>query len=121
MKIEFEDRVWQIDLMDIDMVQGETIGAYTGLSVMAWYKSLLDTDSLTWLKSVRCLYWLIRAQNDDPADLETVNFAPLQLFAAFSAARVAETQPGAAEADPTNSAASSAAAAPPAADRKSVV
>lgn len=102
MKIEFEGRTWQLELEDVDMVQGEKIAAYTGLSLLAWYKSLLDTDSVAWTKSVRCLYWLIRDQNSEPIPLETANFAPLRLFAAFGEAIAAEKTPDAgAEPDPT--------------------
>lgn len=114
MKIDFEDRVWQFELGDIDVNQGEAIGAYTGLSVMAWYKSLLDPDSLQWLKSARCLYWLIREQNDDPVPLETANFAPLKLFIAFGEALKAGN--GDVEPDPTNSGGDAGAATPPAAE-----
>lgn len=99
MKIEFEGKTWQLELDEVDMLQGETIGAYTGLSIMAWYKSLFDTDALAWNKSARCLYWLMREQNGEPLPLETLNFAPVKLFEALG---VALSDTPAAEAAPEN-------------------
>ena len=101
MKLDFEGRVWQLEPLDVDMTQGEAIAAYTGLSLTAWYKSLLDTDSVAWGKSIRCLYWLMREQNGDPVPLESANFAPLKLFAAFGDALAADQPAQEAEPDPT--------------------
>jgi hypothetical protein len=101
LKIEFEGRTWQLDLDEVDMAQGETIAAYTGLSIMAWYKSLLDTDAVAWNKSARCLYWLMRQQNGEPVPLETANFAPIRLFTAFGEGLAADSPAAEAEEDPT--------------------
>ena len=86
MKIDFEGRMWQVDLMKVSMEQGLAIQAYTGLTPLGWEKSLADPEGPAWLKSMRCLYWLMRAQNGEDVPLETVNFAVLELFTAFAAA-----------------------------------
>ena len=112
MKIDFEGVTWQVELLDVDMNQGDVIAGYTGLSLTGWYKSLLDTDSLVWGKSVRCLYWLMRWQNPQhgpPGPIGELNFAPLKLFAALGEALGDEEGTAAAEEDPTQSAAAPAA------------
>jgi len=100
MKIDFEGRAWQFEMDEVTVKQGEVIAAYTGLSLSAWYRSLLDPDSLGWLKSMQCLYWLIREQNGEGIPLESADFAPLKLMAAFNDAAGAETS-AEAEEDPT--------------------
>jgi len=102
-KIECEGLTWQFDPMAADMNQGDVICAYTGLSLMAWYKSVLEPDAPAWNKSVRCLYWLMREQNPQhgPAGpVESVNFAPIRLFEAFAEALPKDSEPQAEE-DPT--------------------
>jgi hypothetical protein len=93
-KIDFEGATWKVEFLDADMIQADAIAAYTGLSLMGWYRSLLDTDGAAWNKSVRCLYWLMLAQNPQNGEFVplngTLNFKPLQLFAAFSDAMAAE-------------------------------
>lgn len=101
MKIDFEGRVWDFDPHDISVKQGTAIAGHTGLSPHAWYKSLTDTDSLGWLKSMQCLYWLMREQAGESIPLKTAEFATLKLFLAFSAAIEAEIPDEAAEEDPT--------------------
>jgi hypothetical protein len=105
-KLEFEDATWQVEPMDVDMVQGEKIAAYTGLSILAWYQSLLDADKPVWNKSIRCLYWLMREQNPHngatAAGPDALNFQPMRLLAAFQSAVEAEAAEVAAVAeDPT--------------------
>ena len=114
MKVDFEGRTWQLETAAVDMEQGLAITGYTGLTLVAWEKSLLDPDSLLWLKSMRCLYWLMLAQNGDDIPLATANFAPLTLWTAFAEAAnaEAEAQGAAAEADPTRPAGEPAAGAP---------
>jgi len=108
-KIEFEGRAWQFEMDEITVRQGESIAAYTGLSLSAWYRSLLDPDSLSWMKSMQCLYWLIREQNGESIALESADFAPLKLMAAFNDAAAAEVA-SEAEPDPTRPAGEIAAA-----------
>ena len=62
---------------------------------------------------MRCLYWLMRAQNGEDVPLETVNFSVLKLFIAFSDGFAAEAPEDAAEADPTKPADGSGAAESP--------
>jgi hypothetical protein len=103
MKLDFEGRTWHLDLEDVTVLQGETITSYTGLTVLGWYNSLGDADSQVWLKSMRCLYWLMREQNpdSDPVPVADVNPAPLKLLRAYNEGYAAEHPDAAAEADPT--------------------
>ena len=114
MKVDFQGRTWQLETADVDMEQGLAVTGYTGLTLVAWEKSLLDPDSMAWLKSMRCLYWLMLAQNGESVQLATANFAPLTLWSAFAEAAAAEAEASgaAAEADPTRPAGEPAAADP---------
>jgi hypothetical protein len=104
MKLEFEDRTWQFEFDAVTTRQGETIQAYTGLSVFAWYnKSITDAESLNWLKSMNALYWALREQNPDsePIPIADIDVAPFKLLHAFTAAYTAENPETAVEPDPT--------------------
>ena len=63
MKIDFEGRTWQLELDEATVEQADAIADLTGLTLFGWYKSLVEPDSLGWLKSMKCLYWLMREQN----------------------------------------------------------
>lgn len=101
MKIEFEDRVWQLALDEVTVKQGEKIAAYTGLPLLPWYASLTKTDEPGWLKSMQCFYWLMREQNESPVPLEEADFAPLKLMGAFNDAAANDSAGADAEPDPT--------------------
>lgn len=100
MKLDYEGRTWQLDIEDVTTRQGEAIWDETGLSILGWWKSLTDADSRVWVKSMRCLYWLMRAQNNDPVTLQEADPVPLKLLQAFNAGAKAEQAPDA-EPDPT--------------------
>ena len=119
MKIDFEGRTWQLETGDVDMEQGLAITAYTGMTLVTWEQSLAadpekDPESYgpAWLKSMRCLYWLMRAQNGEPVPLESANFAVMRFFAVWGQAAAAEAGDQVAEEDPTKPAGGSAAAEP---------
>ena len=107
MKIDFEGRVWQLEMDEVTVKQGEKIQAYTGLTPSGWYKTITGTDEPGWLKSMQCLYWLLRAQNGEPdVPISELDFAPLKLLAAFGTAAgedaaAAAKEQETAEADPT--------------------
>ena len=117
MKVDFEGRTWQLETADVDMEQGLAITAYTGMTLVTWEKSLVaDPEKdpaaygTAWLKSMRCLYWLMRAQNGEPVPLESANFAVLKLFTAWGEGMAAEAEAsGLVPEDPTRPAGGSAA------------
>ena len=105
MKLDFEGRTWQFELDEVTTRQGETIQAYTGVSVFAWYNSLPDAEHPDWLKRMNALYWAIREQNPDtnPVPIADVDVAPFGLLKVFIAAYNAENPGAGVEADPTKS------------------
>jgi hypothetical protein len=117
LKIEFEGRSWLLEMDEVGVKQGEKIAKYTGgLTVMGWWKSIIEVEEPGWLKSMQCLYWLIHEQNREPVDMDS-DFAPLKLLAAFNKAcgeEQASTEKSAAEGeeDPTKPAGGNAADSP---------
>jgi hypothetical protein len=114
MNIAFAGRTWQLDTSDIDMRQAETITGYAGLTLSGWEQSCLDHEGAGWLKSMRCLYWLMLAQNGQDEALADVNFAVLKFFLAWAEAAAGESKEAGAEPeDPTKPADGNVAEAPP--------
>lgn len=115
MKIEFEGRTWQLDTTDVSMQQAETITDFTGLTLAGWEKAAWDHENPVWLKSIRCMYWLMLEQNDSPAPLMSLNFAVLKFYMAVAEGNATEASAAqAAETDPTRPGAGNAAEAQPA-------
>lgn len=75
MKIDFQGRVYDLDLSDINIKPAMVIQGYTGLSVNAFAESLTDTadaggniteraaDKPGFLKSLAAVHWLMLQQN----------------------------------------------------------
>jgi hypothetical protein len=116
MKFEYDGRTRELDVRDPLMSHALEIQEFTGLSLAAWERSLLDADSAGWIKSLRAAYWLMLAQNGDSVKIgDTPDFRPVSFADALVDAWTAEAKAAAAEAgepDPTKPAGSSAAAAP---------
>ena len=107
MKIDFEGRTWDLDLESISMDEAVEITSFTGVPLAKWEAALTDADHPAWLKSLQCLYWLMRAQNSEPVPLGTGSFAVLKFYSALGEAVKEEAGDQAAEADPTKPAGAS--------------
>ena len=92
MKVEFEDRVWDLDVDEIDVAQAMVVKVKTGFNLLQWQAALEQGDVM----AAKALYWLMLAQNGVNKDLDTVNFKVLKFIAAVGKASEAE-----AEANPT--------------------
>ena len=99
MKIEYEDRIWRLDLNKARYKQVEAIQAHTGMSFGEWQESLsVETDEngetreppAGWYKSMACLYWLMLDQNGEAADLDDIDFEFGDFLQAFMVALLAE-------------------------------
>jgi hypothetical protein len=115
LKIDFEGRTWQVELNDIGVKQAQAVTAYMGNpSLVQWAATLADTDNPGWLKSMECLYWLMRAQAGEPVVLGESEFSVLKLSAAWGDAGAAAeaAKEAAADEDPTRPAGEPAAAEP---------
>lgn len=116
-KIDFEGRTWLWEFTEITIDQAEKIedeGPWkwssrnedgsleerSGRSLFDWLQAVNDSRP----RAYRVLYWLMRAQNDDPLGLDEANCAFPALIIAYVAAVRAEAQAAAeaeAEPDPT--------------------
>ena len=109
MKIDFEGRTWQLEILDIGMAEAEKIVAYTGLKNLSeWESACLDVNEPDWFKSMRGLYWLMIQQNGaaESVTIDSADFKVLRFFQAYAQAIAAEgakakAAAGELEADPT--------------------
>jgi hypothetical protein len=78
-KIEWQGRVYALDLDDLTLKQGEAIQDYMGMPVTEWEQAL-QSKGADLLKALGVTYWLMMRQNgEDPGALEDVDF-PLAKF-----------------------------------------
>ncbi len=104
MKIEWDDRMWTVDVNELSLTQAVVITGRTGVSLTAWEKALADPDSPQWLPSVQCFYWLMLQQDGQKVPVGDLDF-PVLKYAQAVAAAVEQENTAAAEAvaeqDPT--------------------
>ena len=86
MKIEFQDRVWQVDVDNLTLTQAVVITGKMGGSLADWESSLEDPRSDGWLPALACLYWLMLQQDGERIAIGDVDFAVLQYSRAVAAA-----------------------------------
>jgi hypothetical protein len=112
-KINYDGRLWDFDLAEMDVAQCEGVEKYVGKGLGEW-SNQLGAGSV---KSVVALWWVLRRQAGQDAPIDPgPGFRPVKLLAALNAAIEAEeaagAQAGEAEADPTAPGGSPAAASP---------
>jgi hypothetical protein len=116
-KIEFEGRTWEFDSEEITLQQAMTIQLHTGMSIGEWEDSLdlpedehgnVQNPGPEWLKSLQCVYWLMKSQNGEKTPIADADFVLSKFLQAFGegaqgeVARLkAEKAAEAAAADPT--------------------
>lgn len=117
MKIEFEGREWEFDSEEITLQQAMTIQLHTGMSIGEWEDSLdlpeddqgnVQNPGPEWLKSLQCVYWLMKAQAGEKTPIADADFVLSKFLRAWAAGaqaeldrRKAEKEAEAAAADPT--------------------
>lgn len=109
MKVEFEDRTWDVDTEHIGFRQALAIQKQTGMSIGDWEDSLdfkrdderkILNPPPEWVNSVGALYWLMLAQNGEEADPDTMDFDLYGFLQAYFAALMAELGRLKAQAEP---------------------
>jgi hypothetical protein len=101
MKIEFADRVWQVDVDALTLAQAVVITGRMGGSLTDWEKALEDPNSGDWLKALQALYWLQLAQDGQHVPIGDVDFPVLKYAQAVAAAIERDQAPAEVPADPT--------------------
>jgi hypothetical protein len=111
MKIDFDGRLWDFGLEEMDVAQCEAVEKYVGKGLGEWSNQMAAGS----VKSIIALWWVMRAQagdNPGPVGDPGAGFMPVKLLVALNAAVDAEQAAGAevaaeAEADPTRTPAGS--------------
>ena len=103
MKIDYDGRLWDFSLDEMDVAQCEAVERYVGKGLGEWANQM----SAGSVKAIVALWWVIRRQAGEdagPVDQPGAGFRPVRLLAAFHAADAAESEPepeAEAEPDPT--------------------
>ena len=94
MKIDYDGRLWDFDLAEMDVAQCEGVETYVGKGLGEW-SNQLGAGSV---KSVVALWWVMRRQAGEdagPVPQPDGGFRPVKLLAALNAAIEAEEAAGA--------------------------
>ena len=103
MKIDYDGRIWDFDVTEMDVAQCEAVEKYVGKGLGEWANQLGAGS----IKSLIALWWLIRVQaGEDPGPVGVPDpaFKPVKLLLGWNAAEAAEAAPepeGEPEPDPT--------------------
>ena len=126
MKIDYDGRLWDFSLEEMDVAQCEAVERYVGKGLGEWANQM----GAGGVKAIIALWWVMRAQaggSPGPVDEPGGGFRPVKLLAAFHAADAAQASADAvleaeaiaaaqAEPDPTRTPAAGSPASAPAAD-----
>jgi hypothetical protein len=100
-KIDYDGRVWDFDLEEMDVAQCEAVEKYVGKGLGEWANQMAAGS----IKAIIALWWVMRAQAGEspgPVAEPGDGFRPVRLLAAFNAADTAAAEPGPEpEPDPT--------------------
>ncbi len=90
MKIDFDGRMWDLDILDIPVGQCEAVEKYVPAKGMGDWYNQLDAGNT---KAVIALWWVLRKQAGEetgPISQPGDGFRPVRLLFAFNAAGRAE-------------------------------
>ena len=99
MIIRFEGRAWEFDMEQVTLQQAMTVQLHTGMSIKEWEESLSPGEDEhgepkdpgpQWLKSLQCVYWLMKAQNGEKTPIADCDFVIAKFFEAMAEAYQAE-------------------------------
>ena len=99
MKIDYDGRVWDFDVTEMDVAQCEAVEKYVGKGLGEWANQLAAGS----IKSLTALWWVIRAQageNPGPIGAPDPAFRPVKLLLGFNDAEAAEARAAQAEPEP---------------------
>ena len=100
MKIDYDGRVWDFDVTEMDVAQCEAVEKYVGKGLGEWANQLAAGS----IKSLVALWWVIRRQaGEDPGPIgqdDDPSFRPVKLLTGFNAAEVAEAETAEPEPEP---------------------
>jgi hypothetical protein len=108
-KIEWDGRVYDLDLLGALMSQADRINSFVGCKTMSeWESLLLKPDDERFARAVTAAYWLMLTQDGQETELAGLDIPFMRFFLAIGNAGAAlAAEAAAAEADPTNAAAAS--------------
>lgn len=110
MKIDYDGRTWDLDILAVPVSQCEAVEKYTAAKGMGDWSNMLDAGNT---KAIIALWWLMRKQAGEatgPVSQPGDDFRPLALLAAYAdaskagleAALAAAEASAADEPDPTS-------------------
>ena len=97
MKIEYEGRVYDYDLDDLDVKQAMKIEQHVGGTLLDWQNGLANASTLC----VQALGWVLLHDGDLTIPIDSVNFKPVKLARAWGEAAEREAAAAEGEPDPT--------------------
>ena len=89
MKIDYDGRMWDFDVTEMDVAQCEAVEKYVGKGLGEWANQLAAGS----IKSLVALWWVIRRQAGEhpgPVGQDDPSFRPVKLLTGFNAAEAAE-------------------------------
>ena len=89
MKIDYDGRLWDFSLEEMDVAQCEAVEKYVGKGLGEWANQM----GAGGIKAIIALWWVMRAQDGGspgPVDDPGAGFRPVKLLAAFHAADAAQ-------------------------------
>ncbi len=96
MLIHFDDQDYEFDFDEVEVGQADQIKRKYGITLLGIERGLLDVDS----EALRCMYWLMLAQNGKRVNIDTLQFKPVKLAKAINDAMLKENEKAAAAEDP---------------------
>ena len=97
MKIEYEGRVYDYDLDDLDVEQSLKIEKHIGGTMLDWEQGLAKAS----VACFQALGWMILHGGDLSVPISSVNFKVMKLATAWAEAQAAEAAAAEDEPDPT--------------------
>jgi len=91
--IEWEGKEYAYDPSHIDVKSGIKIEEYTGLPLMQWEQAVFSCSP----KALVAFCWEMKRQAGEIVQIQTLNFSPVDLHAAFMKAVTAELEERSAE------------------------
>jgi hypothetical protein len=86
MKIEFEDKTYDVEVDALDLDEAMFIKVKFGFTLRGWQSALEESDP----SALLALYWLMLKQNGTRVDPDRVNFKVVKFIEAFDQAQKAE-------------------------------
>lgn len=86
MLVHYEDKDYEFDIDDLDVVQATMLKRKYGITLLSLQKGLLEGDA----DALRAVYWLMLAQNGQRVNIDSVQFKIVKFANAIQDAVEAE-------------------------------